>query len=156
MHERRERVEKEDRHGSSLDDEHRFYDAGEDRERSARRREEIAEAEQNAQASAGGINADGAAAPRGRHAIDMSSENTSLDATSPREKRKKRVPRIFGLPDTEIDYAPATAENTANSTAPAGGETKRTGDGEDALQSIDPAIFESVLRKQTEAAERGG
>ena len=155
MHERRERVEKEDRHGSSLDDEHRFYDAGEDRERSARRREEIAEAEQNAQAGAGGINADGAAAPRGRHAIDMSSENTSLDATSPREKRKKRVPRIFGLPDTEIDDAPAAAENTANSTAPAGGETSGT-DGEDALQSIDPAIFESVLRKQTEAAERGG
>ena len=155
MHERRERVEKEDRHGSSLDDEHRFYDAGEDRERSARRREEIAEAEQNAQAGAGGINADGAAAPRGRHAIDMSSENTSLDATSPREKRKKRVPRIFGLPDTEIDDAPAASENTANSTAPAGGETSGT-DGEDALQSIDPAIFESVLRKQTEAAERGG
>lgn len=98
MHERRERVEREDRHGSSLDDKHHFYDAGEDRERSARRREEIAEAEQNAQAGAGGINADGAAAPRGRHAIDMSSENTSLDATSPREKRKKRVPRIFGLP----------------------------------------------------------
>ena len=155
MHERRERVEREDRHGSSLDDKHHFYDAGEDRERSARRREEIAEAEQNAQAGAGGINADGAAAPRGRHAIDMSSENTSLDATSPREKRKKRVPRIFGLPDTEIDDAPAASENTANSTAPAGGETSGT-DGEDALQSIDPAIFESVLRKQTEAAERGG
>lgn len=157
MHERRERAEEEGRRGPSWVDERRYYDAEEERERSARRRDEIAEAEQAAQAGAGGANAGAAGnAPtsRGRHAIDMSSENTSLDATSPREKRKKRVPRIFGLPDTEIDDAPAAAENAANNTSPASGETSGT-DSEDALQSIDPAIFESVLRKQTEAAERG-
>ena len=158
IHERRERAEEEGRHAPSWVDERRYYDAEEERERSARRREEISEAEQSAQASAGGMNAGGAAAPRGRHTIDMSSENTSLDATSPREKRKKRVPRIFGLPDIETDDNPAgtdagagSAANTGNT---AGGETGGT-DGEDALQSIDPAVFESVLRKQTEAAERG-
>ena len=164
IHERRERAEEEGRHAPSWVDERRYYDAEEERERSARRREEISEAEQSAQASAGGMNAGGAAAPRGRHTIDMSSENTSLDATSPREKRKKRVPRIFGLPDIETDDNPAGTDTGAGGTASAGsaantgntagGETGGT-DGEAALQSIDPAVFESVLRKQTEAAERG-
>ena len=153
IHERRERAEEEGRHAPSWVDERRYYDAEEERERSARRREEISEAEQSAQASAGGMNAGGAAAPRGRHTIDMSSENTSLDATSPREKRKKRVPRIFGLPDTETDDNPAGTDASAGSTATAG--TTAPAGGEDALQSIDPAVFESVLRKQTEAAERG-
>ena len=146
MHERKARAE-ESRRESSRADERHFYDGEEDYERDEYRREE--------QYDTGDAAAN--AAPRsGRRMIDMSSENTSLDAVSPRERRKKRVPRIFGLPDTdtEIDAAADGAAGAAPTDAAGSAASESEGDG-DALQSIDPAIFESVLRKQTEAAERG-